>query len=133
MTDPLVLYSRILDALKAEDDAVTVRLFDPEFVIHEDPGMPYGGELRGAESFIKLRHKVYDSWGENCLELLFKCGDPDGQHAASVFRLTDRRAGVTGRAESYVTVVWTFRDDLATEVRVFYYDTPRLSLALATG
>jgi hypothetical protein len=28
-------------------------------------------------------------------------------------------------------VLWTFRDDLATEVRVFYYDTPRLSEALA--
>lgn len=131
MADPVALYSAILDALKAGDDAATLRLFAPDFVIHEDPGMPYGGEMKGAERFIRLRDKVYESWGENCLELLFKMGDPDGAHAAGVFRLTDRRPGAAS-TESYVTVLWTFRDKLATEVRIFYYDTPRLAKALAT-
>jgi ketosteroid isomerase-like protein len=131
MSDPLALYTDILAALKAGDDAVTLRLFDPGFVIHEDPGMPYGGELSGGERFIRLRDKVYESWGEDCLELLFKMGEPDGNHSAGVFRLTDRRPGVAKPVESYVTVLWTFRDDLAVEVRVFYYDTPRLAAALA--
>ena len=35
--------------------------------------------------------------------------------------------------ESYVTLVWTFVDGLAREVRIFYYDTPRLSRALSQG
>ena len=131
MSDPVALYTAILDALKAGDDAATLRLFAPDFVIHEDPGMPYGVEMKGGERFIRLRDKVYESWGENCLELLFKMGDPDGAHSAGVLRLTDRRPGVTVRTESYVPVLWTFRDDLATQVRVFYYDTPRLSEALA--
>jgi hypothetical protein len=133
MADPVALYSAILDALKAGDDVATIRLFDPGFAIHEDPGMPYGGELSGAERFIRLRDKVYATWGEDCLELLYKLGEPGGDHAAGVFRLTDRRAGVAEPVESYVTVAWTFRDDLAVEVRVFYYDTPRLARALATG
>jgi ketosteroid isomerase-like protein len=132
MSDPVALYTAILDALKAGDDEATLRLFAPDFVIHEDPGMPYGGEMSGGERFIRLRDKVYESWGENCLELLFKMGDPDGDHSAGVFRLTDRRSGAAP-TESYVTVLWTFRDDLAVEVRVFYYDTPRLSRALATS
>jgi ketosteroid isomerase-like protein len=133
MSDPLALYSRILVALRAGDDAATLRLFDPAFVIHEDPGMPYGGVLHGGENFLALFRKVYRTWGEGCLELLFKVGDPASNHAVGVFKLTDRRAEVGEPIESYVTLVWTFRDDLAVEARVFYYDTPRLSAALAAG
>lgn len=80
-----------------------------------------------------LFRKVYASWGEQCLQLLFKLGDGDGGHAAGVFKLTGRRPGLPEPIESFVTVVWTFRDDLAAEVRIFYYDTPRLAAALAAS
>ena len=130
MSDPLALYSNFLTTLRAGDDAATLKLFDPGFVIHEDPGMPYGGEIGGGENFLKLYRKVYDVWGENCLELLAKAGDPEGGRAFGFFRLTGCPAGATAPVESYVTLVWTFRNDLAVEARVFYYDTPRLSRAL---
>lgn len=133
MADPVALYTRILTSLRGGDDEATLRLFAPDFVIHEDPGMPYGGELRGGEAFLMLFRKVYASWGEQCLQLLFKLGDGDGGHAAGVFKLTGRRPGLPEPIESFVTVVWTFRDDLAAEVRIFYYDTPRLAAALAAS
>lgn len=132
MRDPVELYSNLLTAMRAENDDVTVKLFAPDFAIHEDPGMPYGGEMTGGANFLKLRKKVYDAWGPGCLELLFKTGDGQS-HATGYFRITDRRPGVTDPVESYVSLVWTFEDDLATEVRVIYYDTPRLSKALAAA
>jgi ketosteroid isomerase-like protein len=131
MSDPVALYTRILASLRGGDDAATLRFFAPDFAIHEDPGMPYGGELIGGEAFLALFRKVYATWGEQCLELLFKCGDPEGGHAAGIFKLTGRPG--MAPIESFVTVVWTFRDELAAEVRIFYYDTPRLAEALAAS
>jgi hypothetical protein len=130
MTDPVELYMRIVKAMRAEDDSVTLKYFAPDFVVHEDPGMPYGGVLNGASSFLKLRLKVYDTWGPDCLKLLFVCGEPNGTHAAAYFKIVGQPAGAFASIESYVTVMWTFRDDLAVEARVFYYDTPRLSKAI---
>jgi hypothetical protein len=132
MTDPVSLYSNLLDAMRAENEEVTLKLFDPDFVIHEDPGMPYGGEMKGGAAFLRLRSKVYATWGPDCLNLLFKTGD-GGEHAHGFFRLIDSRPGKPRTLESYVSLVWTFRNGLAKEVHVIYYDTPRLSKALAQG
>ena len=93
--------------------------------------MAYGGRYEGGEGFLQLRRKVYDVWGPGAMHLLFICGDPDGNHASAHFRLVGRPKGATEPVEGHVTVVWTFRDDLAAEARVFYYDTPRLNEALA--
>ena len=131
MTDSLTLYSNLLDAMRAENDAVTEKLFHPDFEIHEDPGMPYGGEARGGANFLVLRLKVYASWGPKCLELQFKTSDPSGRHATGFFKLFDRRPGRSGELVGHVSLVWTFEDGLAREVYVFYYDTPRLSALLA--
>jgi hypothetical protein len=130
MSDPAELYMEIITAMRSGNFDVAGKYFDPAFVVHEDPGMPYGGVLKGADAFFKLRRKVYDTWGEGCLKLLFVCGDK-GDHATANFKITGRPGTSVANLESFVTVVWTFRNGLATEARVFYYDTPRLSRALA--
>lgn len=130
MSDPAELYMKIITAMRSGNFDVADKYFDPEFVVHEDPGMPYGGVLKGSDAFFKLRRKVYDTWGEGCLKLLFVCGDKV-DHATANFKIVAQPGGKVQNLESFVTVVWTFRNDLATEARVFYYDTPRLSQALA--
>ena len=132
MNDPLALYTNLLDAMRAENNEVTEKLFAPGFTIHEDPGMPYGIEGEGGANFLKLRLRVYAAWGPKCLELLFTTSDGK-EHATGFFRLTDRRPGKSGETLSHVSLVWTFRDGLAQEVYVFYYDTPSLTRALAEG
>lgn len=131
MSDPVLLYKRLLAAMRGGDDSAALPLFAPDFVAYEDPGMPYGGRYHGGEGFLRLRRKVYDIWGPGALNLLFVCGDPAGGHASAHFRLAGRAPGAAGPVEGHVSVVWTFRDDLAVEARVFYFDTPRLSAALA--
>jgi len=131
MADALTLYTNLLAAMRAENDEVTEKLFHPDFAIHEDPGMPYGGEAKGGANFLALRRKVYATWGPKCLELLFKTSDASGKHATGFFKLFDNRPGKAGDLVAHVSLVWTFEDGLAREVFVFYYDTPRLSALLA--
>jgi len=131
MSDPVLLYQRLLAAMRSGDDTRALPLFAPDFVAYEDPGMGYGGRYDGGEGFLRLRRKVYEVWGPGAMNLLFVCGDPEGGNASAQFRLVGRPNAATEPVEGHVTVVWTFRDDLATEARVFYFDTPRLSEALA--
>jgi hypothetical protein len=133
MTDALTAYTNLLAAMRAENDEVTEKLFHPDFTIHEDPGMPYGAEAKGGANFLALRRKVYATWGPKCLELQFKTSDPSGKHATGFFKLFDRRPGKSGEPIGHVSLVWTFENGLAREVYVIYYDTPRLSKALAEG
>jgi ketosteroid isomerase-like protein len=130
MSDAVLLYMQLITAMRGSDDSAALKLFAPDFVAYEDPGMPYGGRYEGGEGFLRLRRKVYDIWGSGALNLLFVCGDPDGAHASAHFKLVGRPQGAAEPIEGDVTVVWTFRDDLAVEARVFYFDTPRLSAAL---
>jgi len=130
MSDPVALYSQLLAAMRSSNDMSALKYFAPDFVAYEDPGMPYGGRFEGGEGFIALRRKVYDTWGPGAMKLLFVCGDPDGGHLSAHFKLVGRPGRAREQVEGHVTVVWTFRDDLATEARVFYFDTPRLTAAL---
>jgi ketosteroid isomerase-like protein len=117
-------------ALRAENDEITRQFFDPEFIVYEDPGMPYGGILHGPDAFIMLRRKVRKFWN---LAFIAKCIEPNGDKLVAVFKATGVPGSAVDGLETVVAVVWTFRDDKAVEARVLYYDTPRLSLALAQG
>jgi hypothetical protein len=52
----IAIYNQLVVALRADDDEATRRFFHDDFKFHEDPGMPYGGEFEGADSFIHTRH-----------------------------------------------------------------------------
>lgn len=128
MPDLISLYNQIAQALRAEDDSVTLQYFTPDFVVYEDPGMPYGGEFHGPDQFIALRRKVRKIWN---LEFIAKCAEPDGPCMVAVFKATGVPGGLADSLEAFINVVWTFRGDKAAAARVLYYDTPRLAAALA--
>jgi len=133
MSDPVALYQRLLAAMRGSDDTAALPYFAEDFVAYEDPGMPFGGRFEGGEGFLMLRRKVYETWGPGALNLLFVCGDPEGGHASAHFRLAGRPHGAIEPIEGHVTVVWSFRDELAVEARVYYFDTPRLAEELAAS
>lgn len=128
MADLIDLYNQIAQALRAEEDSVTLQFFTPDFVVYEDPGMPYGGEFHGPDQFIALRRKVRKIWN---LEFIAKCAEPDGATMVAVFKATGVPGGLADALEAFINVVWTFRGDKAAAARVFYYDTPGLAAALA--
>ena len=130
MSDLLDVYDDIVVALRADNDEITRQFFHPEFIVYEDPGMPYGGILHGPDAFINLRRKVRKFWN---LAFIAKCVEPNGDTLVAVFKFTGVPGSAVDGIETVVTVVWTFRDGKAVEARVLYYDTPRLSLALAQG
>lgn len=130
MSDPVMLYKRLLAAMRSSDDTSALPLFAPDFVAWEDPGMAYGGRYEGGEGFLHLRRQVYEIWGPGAMQLLYVCGDPEGGHASAHFRLAGQPKGAAGPVEGHVAIAWTFRDGLATEARIFYYDTPRLNAAM---
>lgn len=130
MADLFKIYDEIVVALRSEDDSAAMKYFHPDFVIHEDPGMPYGGVFKGADKFIELRRKVRAIWN---LSFIARCADQDGKTFVAVFRATGVRGGLAESMETVVTVVWTFQDERALEARVLYYDTPRLSAALTNA
>ena len=128
MSDLLSIYNEIVVALRAEEDSVTLQYFHPDFVVYEDPGMPYGGVFKGGMSFIELRRKVRKIWN---LSFIAKCEEAGGNTFVAVFKATGVPGGPTDSMETVVTVVWTFDGRQALEARVIYYDTPRLAAALA--
>jgi hypothetical protein len=130
MPDLIAFYDEMIVSLRADDHAVTRTYFDPDFVVREDPGMPYGGVYPGADGFIKLRHKVVTYW---TLEILSRCASPEGDRLVIVLRLTGLPDGPLAGIETMVTVVWSFRGDKALEAQVLYYDTPRIVAALAAA
>jgi ketosteroid isomerase-like protein len=130
MSDPALLYRRLLAAMRSSDDTSALEFFAPDFVAYEDEGMPYGGRHEGGEGFLELRRKVYALWGPGAMNLLFVCSDPETGHASAHFRLAGRPQGSVKTVEGHVVVVWAFRDDLAVEARVYYYDTPGLREAM---
>jgi hypothetical protein len=130
LSDLLDVYNEIVVALRADNDEITRQYFDPEFVVYEDPGMPYGGVLHGPDAFITLRRKVRKFWD---LAFIAKCIEPNGDKLVAVFNATGVPGSAVDGLETVVTVVWTFRGAKAVEARVLYYDTPRLSSALVKG
>jgi SnoaL-like domain len=128
MPDLIALYDRLVIALRGGDDAEVHALFHPDFQVHEDFGLPYGGTFDGADGFIALRHKVRTYWG---IEILSKCPAPEGDRMVIVLKMTGLPGGPLAGMETLVCVVWTFAGQKATEAKVLYFDTPAISAALA--
>ena len=127
-SDPIALYDALRAALHKRDGSVLAH-FAPDFVVHEDPGMPYGGTFHGAEHFVRLFHEVYSTFGGRPIELLWKCRDDQG-HVMVYFKLSGQPEKSPEPVSSYVAIAWTFENGLAKEARISYFDTPRLSKAI---
>ena len=128
MTDLIAIYDRLVISLRSDDDETTRSMFHPEFKVHEDFGLPYGGTFDGADGFIALRHKVRTYW---TLAIDAKCASPEGDRLVIVLKLTGHADGPLAGMETLVTVVWTFRDSKAVEAKVLYFNTPAITQALA--
>lgn len=127
MVDLIAKYDEFLVPLRADDRETARKFFHPDFIVHEDPGMPYGGMFAGADAFIELRHKVRQYWK---LDIESKCVSPEGDRLVIVIHLTGLADGPCAGLETWVTVVWSFRDGKALEARVLYYDTPTVNAAI---
>lgn len=125
----IALWAELVAALKADDEAATRALIAPDFVIHEDESLPYGGVYHGPDGFMELSQTVWRMFGGSHFEPLYQLEDASGTRMCTVNTFT----GTTkeGREVSaIINEVWTFRDGQATEARVWYYDAANVARAM---
>jgi ketosteroid isomerase-like protein len=131
MSSAVDLLSALVDALKAGDEQATRALISPDFVIHLDGGMPYGGSYHGPDGFLELTTTVFSAWGGSDFEPQYQLTDESGSRVCTVVRFTGKPGGSSETLETMLSEIWEFRNDQAVEARVWYFDTDRLSKAMS--
>lgn len=117
-------------AMTSEDESALRALVHPDFVMYEDPGMPYGGVFKGPDAFVRVALAVKESWREQRLEKLHYSESPETSSVSIAFRMR-ARAKTTGEpVEIFLSEIWKFRDGLGVEAYVWYWNTPSLVSAL---
>ena len=118
------------DAFVRGDMERVLSLLAPDIVVHEAPSVPYPGDHRGHEGFLRLADAFNSVWEiVSELELTFLDGG-DGQVAAVVaYDAVARATGV--RLRQRMVEVYTVRDGRITDLDVYYRDTA--AIVEATG
>lgn len=130
MEKAIDLYFALVEALKAEDEAKTRTLIAPDFVMHEDEGMPYGGVYHGPDGFFDLIAKVWGTWGGTHFEPLYQIADPAGAKICAVVRFRGTPGNSSETVEALINEVWEFRNGQAVAATVWYYDSASLCRAI---
>lgn len=119
------IVKKIYEAGGKGDLAAMAALLDPEIVVHEAAGLPYGGEYHGPEGMGALLQKlntVLEGFQVKP-EQYFVSGDD----VAALIRVTGR-GRLTGQAvDMPVMEVWRIKNGRAVMIRPFYWDTAEFS------
>jgi ketosteroid isomerase-like protein len=132
MANATELYFKLVEVIQSGDDAATRALFSPDFVLYQDGGMPYGGTYRGVDEFMGLWGQVVEAWGGTHFEPLYQIADPNGNRICAVvyFKAKSKDGDDADTVDTTLAEIWEFKDDLAVEARIWYFDTKRLSAYL---
>lgn len=132
--DPKLDLMRKVGELSATEDAAGLAtIIAPEFVLHEDPGIPYGGDYYGVAGLIRLHATVMRSWHESRTEVLAMMAQLNGENVSVLLRVTGKPGSSASPVTAYVTQIWSFRNGKAVEARVWYYDAPALFMAMKSA
>ncbi|MFC6882305.1 MULTISPECIES: nuclear transport factor 2 family protein [Actinomadura] len=104
-------------------------MLDPDFVLVEPASLPYGGEWRGPDGFLRFletMNRVWSRMGPKDPPVHVEQGD-----TIVLLATLDAVGRATGRAiEVPVAQVVRFRAGLLLEARMFYFDTVAVNEAL---
>lgn len=134
--DPLTVLARFYEAELAylaaggpskASFADVARHLDPEVVLHQAAGLPYGGEWRGPDGLERFFVAMSETWElfEFRKQELAVSGD-------SVFALTEihARSRATGRELDFpILQRITMKDGRLAEIWPFYWDTAAIAAA----
>jgi ketosteroid isomerase-like protein len=107
-------------------------LLHEHIVVHEAPSLPYGGDHRGHDGFLKLAATFNRVWEMTSpLDLTFLDA---GETAVVVFVRYDVVARATGNALTLDHVeIYTVRDGKIADLDVYYRDTAAIVEATGGG
>jgi ketosteroid isomerase-like protein len=112
-----------------EEEFPAEEYLDPDFVLHEPESMPYGGAWRGRDGFRRFLRVMVDTWSvmgpKDSPELIVH------EDIIVVLGVLDARARVTGEAvQTPFCQILRLRENKIADIRMFYWDTQAINLAL---
>lgn len=126
------LYWKLVEVIKAGDDEATRALIAPDFVLHQDEGMPYGGFYRGPDEYMDhVAHLFGNVWVGANFTPRYQIADPDGTRLCTVVHLSGNIGPASTFVETEVNEIWEFRDDQAIKATNWYWNTTAINRALA--
>src|SRR4051812_5937664 len=122
-TENVEVIRRFEDAFAAGDIAGVLDCLDDDIVVHECESVPYPGDHRGKDAFLKLLESFVATWdlqGGLVVDEILPAGDEKV--------LVRSRAEVVAKAtrkplELRIAEVYTVRDGKIAEILVHYWDT----------
>ena len=121
------LLVRLYDAATKSDWATILPMWDNDVVLHEMPGLPYGGTFHG----IAPAGEVMANLGAGLVmsTLVVEYILADEERAVAVVRV-----GLQGGlGEVRISEHWKFRNGKAVEVRPFYWDPEAVTKAIESA
>ncbi|KHF43100.1 nuclear transport factor 2 family protein [Saccharomonospora viridis] len=113
------------DRFVAGDLDYVLSILTDDIVVHEPANVPYPGNHRGKESFLKLAQafgKVWDLQGPLDLDIM-----PAGDDRVLVLVRGDAIAKPTGNNfELRIAEIYTIRDGKISDIVVHYWDTAEI-------
>jgi ketosteroid isomerase-like protein len=126
----VALIQRFQDSFVAGDMDDVLSLLADDVVVHEAPSLPYPGDHRGKDGFLKLAATFLEVWEFSSpldLEIL-----PAGEDRVLALVRFDVRAKPTGTSLTLRTAeIYTIRDGKIADLIVHYWDTA--AIVEATG
>jgi len=120
------LLVRLYDAARHSDWATILPMWDDNVVLHEMPGLPYGGTFEGIASAGEVMANL--GAGLDMSTLVVEYILADEERAVAMIRV-----GLHGGlGEIRVSEHWKFRNGKAVEVRPFYWDPEAVTEAVAS-
>lgn len=122
---PRETFDRIAVLLRTGDFGTIATMLEPDFVLHEAGGLPYGGIYHGADGWRAVSRAVVKTWADFTFEPIAV------YEAADTLIVNFKIAGKsrrTGRAFSTTVLeIWRFRGARLREIVPYYWDTAALA------
>jgi len=121
---------RFEDAFVRGDMDEVLSLVSPDIVVHEAPSLPYPGDHRGHDWFLKLADAFNSVWEiVSYLDLTFFDADDTRVVVLVAYDVVTRPTGVPLRLR--MVEIYTVIDGRITDLEVYYRDTA--AIVEATG
>lgn len=107
------------------------RYYADDFVLYEDPLLPYGGVYKGFDEFLGAMGAIVDVWkSSDFFKLRCILEDKDGEHVCAIFDIEGRPGKANKVVKSVISELYRLRDGKAVECRVWYFDVEGIARAI---
>lgn len=119
MTELETFYDKLTTAVRQQDLKGVTALIDPQFVIHYDSSLPFGGTYHGLTGFFDVVTQLSASLLELSTAQLNYLEDANGEQYTLIIALTAQVGG--RRVTTQVSELWKVRAGKAVEARIWYW------------